>query len=155
MTQDSRGCSVLFCEGPSGKNVEVNVVPGISSMLACAAKLCMPWDDAVLITFHKGASIERKREFADAVKAGKTVMLLPDPAAFTPSEISEYLLKAGVNKETSVAVCENLTLANEKIVETTLEGAINWSFDPTCVMVIKGNSEKVITEVARGAICRK
>src|SRR5208283_535258 len=65
-----------------GKNVGVTVIPGISSLLACAAKLCMPWDDAVLLTFHKGASIERKREFADAVKAGKTVMLLPDPAVF-------------------------------------------------------------------------
>jgi cobalt-precorrin-7 (C5)-methyltransferase len=127
---------------PLGKNVEVNVVPGISSMLACAAKLCMSWDDAVLITFHKGASIDRKREFADDVKAGKTVLLLPDPAAFTPTEISEYLLKAGVNKETSVAVCENLTLANEKIVETTLEGALKRSFDPTCVMVIKGKLKK-------------
>ena len=48
----------------TGKNVEVNVVPGISSIFACAAKLCMPWDDAVLITFHKGASVERTREFA-------------------------------------------------------------------------------------------
>ena len=122
-----------------GEGVEVNVIPGISSMLACAAKLCMPWDDAVLLTFHKGASSERKREFADAVKAGKTVMLLPDPAAFTPSEISEYLVKAGVNKETYAAVCENLTLADEKIVETTLEGALKRSFDPTCVMVIKSN----------------
>jgi cobalt-precorrin-7 (C5)-methyltransferase len=120
------------------KNVEVNVVPGISSILACAAKLCMPWDDALLITFHKGASIERKREFADAVKAGKTVMLLPDTVAFTPSQISKYLLKAGVNKKTCVVVCQNLTLADEKIVETTLEGSLKRRFDPTSVMVIKG-----------------
>ena len=124
-----------------GEDVEVNVIPGISSLLACAAKLCMPWDDALLITFHKGASIERKREFADAVKAGKTVLLLPDPAAFTPSEISEYLLKTGANKNTCVVICENLTLANEKIVETTLEGALKRSFDPTCVIAVKGKSE--------------
>ena len=74
----------------------------------------MPWDDAVLLTFHKGASAEMKREFADAVKTGKTVMLLPDPAAFSPSEISEYLLKAGNNKETYIAVCQNLTLPTRK-----------------------------------------
>ena len=124
------------------KNIEIKVIPGISSLLACAAKLCMPWDEAVLITFHKGASIERKREFADAVKAGKTVLLLPDPLAFTPSDISEYLLKAGVDKETFVAVCENLTSADEKIVETTLEGTLKRSFDPTSVMAIKGNLKK-------------
>jgi cobalt-precorrin-7 (C5)-methyltransferase len=120
------------------KNVDVIVIPGISSVLACAAKLCMPWDDAVLFTFHKGASIERKREFAAAVKSGKTVLLLPDPAVFTPSEISEYLIKVGVSKETCVVVCQNLTLANEKIIETTLEGALKRSFDPTCVMLIEG-----------------
>jgi cobalt-precorrin-7 (C5)-methyltransferase len=99
----------------------------------------MPWDDAVLLTFHKGASIEKKLEFADAVKAGKTIMLLPDPAVFMPSEISDYLLKAGVNEETPIVVCQNLTLANEKIVETTLEKAIKLNFDPTSVMVIKGH----------------
>jgi len=125
-----------------GKSVEVSVVPGISSLQACAARLCMVWDDAVLITFHKGASVERKRELADAVKAGKTVLLLPDPRAFAPSEISEYLLKAGVNKGTRVAVCENLTSADERIVETTLEGALKRSFDPTNVMVIKSNLKK-------------
>jgi len=121
------------------KNIEVHVISGISSLLACAAKLCLPWDDAVLITFHKGASVERKREFAEAVKAGKTVLLLPDPSAFTPSEISDYLIKAGVDENTRVAVCQNLTQADEKIVETTLKGALKQSFVPTSVMAIKGN----------------
>jgi cobalt-precorrin-7 (C5)-methyltransferase len=102
----------------------------------------MPWDEALLITFHKGASTERKREFADAVKAGKTVLLLPDPLAFTPSDISGYLLKAGVNKETCVVICQNLTSPDEKIVETTLEGTLKRSFDPTCVMVIKADLKK-------------
>ena len=120
------------------KNIEVVVIPGISSLIACAARLNMPWDDAVLITFHKGASFQRKREFAKAVKSGKTVLLLPDPIVFTPSEISKYLLKAGVNKETSIAVCENLTSPKERIIETTLEGVTKQSFDPTSVMVIKG-----------------
>ena len=124
------------------KDIEVKVIPGISSLLACAAKLCIPWDEALLITFHKGASIERKREFVDAVKAGKTVLLLPDPLAFTPSDISEYLLKAGVNKEISITICQNLTSAREKIVETTLEGTLKRSFDPTCVMVIKSDLKK-------------
>jgi len=124
------------------ENIEVVVIPGISSLLACAAKLKMTWDDAVLITFHKGASIQRKREFAKAVKAGKTILLLPDPIAFTPSEISKYLLKTGADKKTSVVICENLTSPKEKIIETTLEGVINQSFDATSVMVIKSKLKK-------------
>lgn len=119
------------------KNIEVTVIPGISSILACAAKLCMPWDDAVLITFHKGQALKRNMSLPMQLKLGKQ-LLLPDPVAFTHSEISEYLFKAGVNKDTCVLVCQNLTLADEKIIETTLEGALKQSFDPTSVMVIKG-----------------
>lgn len=124
------------------KNIEVTVIPGVSSLVACAAKLCLPWDEAVLITFHKGASEERKREFADAVKAGKTVLLLPDPAAFTPSEISEYLIKAGVNENIPVSICQKLTQTDEKIIKTTLKEALGQSFDPTCVVAIQGNLKK-------------
>jgi cobalt-precorrin-7 (C5)-methyltransferase len=122
-----------------GKSVEVNVVPGISSIQACTAKLCLSWDDAVLFAFHDDTSVEKKRELAEAVKAGKTVLLLPDPKAFGPNEIANYLIKAGVNKDTRIIVCENLTLADEKIGETTLEGATKQSLASLCVIVVKSN----------------
>lgn len=123
------------------EGLEVVVIPGVSSLIACAAKLCIPWDEALLITFHKGASVERKQEFAQAVKAGKTIFLLPDPCDFTPSQISKYLIASGVDKETNVTICENLTSPTEKITQTTLAAVLDLAFDPTDVMVINGKQK--------------
>lgn len=125
-----------------GKKVEVNVIPGISSIQVCAARLDMCWDETRLFSFHEGTSPQKKIELAEAVKEGKDVMLLPDPKAFPPSEIASFLIKSGVGKETPVVVCENLTLSNEKIVSTTMKGMLKLNFDPLCVMVIKAHHKQ-------------
>jgi cobalt-precorrin-7 (C5)-methyltransferase len=120
-----------------GKNVEVNVVPGVSSIQACAARLRMCWDEMSLFTFHKGATDEKKAQLLKAVREGKDVMLLPEPKAFRPREIASFLLKSGLDKATPVFVCERLTLSGERVVETTLERSAKLDFDALCVMVIK------------------
>jgi precorrin-6y C5,15-methyltransferase (decarboxylating) CbiE subunit/precorrin-6Y C5,15-methyltransferase (decarboxylating) CbiT subunit len=124
------------------KKVEVAVIPGISSVQACAARLCMNWDDAVLFAFHNGIDVEKKRALTEAIKNGKSVFLLPEPKGFPPNEIANYLLSLGIDGEISVSICENLTLNNECVLETTLFKAAKLSFSPLCVMVIKGNPEK-------------
>jgi cobalt-precorrin-7 (C5)-methyltransferase len=121
--------------------VEVHVVAGVSAVQACAARLGMRWDQAVLFTFHDGATPVMKEELAAAVKAGKEVLLLPEPKAFAPNHIAGFLLDSGVDKKTPVAVCENVTLDSEKVTETTLQEALGLSFGSLCVMVIK-NEEK-------------
>jgi cobalt-precorrin-7 (C5)-methyltransferase len=125
----------------AGKDVEVNVIPAVSSIQACAARLCMCWDEMTLFTFHKGTTAEKKAQLLKAVREGKDVMLLPDPKAFPPREIASFLLEAGLDKDTTVFVCERLTLSDERIVETTLERAATLDFDALCVMVIKVNQE--------------
>jgi len=124
-----------------GRNVEVAVVPGVSSIQACAARLCMSWDEVSLFTFHKGTTRENKAQLAKAVKEGRDVMLLPDPKAFHPREIASFLIEAGLDKETRVFVCEQLTLDDEKVVESTLEQVSKRDFDALCVMVIKVNEK--------------
>ncbi|MCW4009200.1 MAG: precorrin-6y C5,15-methyltransferase (decarboxylating) subunit CbiE [Candidatus Bathyarchaeota archaeon] len=119
------------------KGIEVDVIPGVSSVQVCAARLCMCWDDIILFTFHNGVNNENKSALAEAVKAAKTVMLLPEPKAFPPCEIASYLLRMSANKEASVFLCENLTLRNEKVVETTLEAVSKQVCASLCVMVIK------------------
>ena len=122
------------------KAVEVNVVPGVSSIQACAARLGISWDDACLFTFHEGdVSAEEKNELASCIKKGKEVMLLPDSRAFPPREIASFLIKAGVDKETPVFVCENLTLDDEKVTSSSLEEVSKQTFRSLCVMVIKAN----------------
>lgn len=121
----------------SGKDVAVHVIPGVSSVQVCAARLCMGWDAVSLFTFHGGVTSEKKAALAEAVKAGKDVMLLPDPKAFTPRDVALFLIEAGVAKSTRAVVCENLTLVDERVVEVTLEEALQLDFASLCVMVIK------------------
>jgi cobalt-precorrin-7 (C5)-methyltransferase len=127
--------------GSRGRDVEVDVIPGVSAIQACAARLCLCWDEMTLFTFHKGSTAEKKAQLLKAVKEGKDIMLLPDPKAFPPREIARFLIKAGLDKATQVFVCERLTLNDERIVESTLERAATLDFDALCVMVIKVNQE--------------
>lgn len=124
------------------KNVELHVIPGISSMQACAARLCMSWEEISLFTFHNGVSSEKKNALAAASKAGKDIMLLPEPKSFPPKEIAAFLISKGAEKTTPVAVCENLTLNDERTVETTLEEATKLSFSAMSVMVIRSGFQK-------------
>ena len=121
--------------------VEVNVVPGVSSIQACAARLGISWDEACLFTFHEGnVSEEKKTELATCLKNGRDAMLIPDSRAFPPKEIAGYLIKAGLDRKTAVFICENLTLSDEKVTASTLEEVCKLDFPSLCVMVIKANS---------------
>ncbi|MBT0158367.1 precorrin-6y C5,15-methyltransferase (decarboxylating) subunit CbiE [Candidatus Bathyarchaeota archaeon A05DMB-2] len=125
----------------NSRHVEIAVIPGVSSVQACAAALQMCWDEVSLFSFHDVASSEKRIALAKAVKAGKDVVLIPNPKVFTPRMISSFLLKNGADKATPVVICENITLSDERIVQTTLENAAQQDFEPMCVMVIKSSSK--------------
>ena len=117
---------------------DVKVVPGISSIQAAAACLAISWGSARLFTFHDGnVSDEEKRKLISAYQCGQTILLLPAPKGFAPKDIAALLLETSANPETEVYICENLTLEDEKITQTTLTGAASQIFGPLCVMVIK------------------
>jgi cobalt-precorrin-7 (C5)-methyltransferase len=119
---------------------ELNVVPGVSSIQACAARLAITWDGACLFTFHEGnVTMEEKNELTSCLKNGKDVILLPDSKVFSPKEISVFLIKAGIDKKTPVHICENLTLDDEMVTSSSLEQVSQQRFRPLCVMVIKAN----------------
>ena len=121
--------------------VELNVVPGVSSIQACAARLGISWDEACLFTFHEGnVREEKKTELATCLKGGRDAMLLPDSRAFPPKEIAGFLIKAGLERKIAVFVCENLTLSDEKVTASSLEEVCKLDFPSLCVMVIKANS---------------
>ncbi len=121
---------------------EINVIPGISAIQACAARLGLSWDEVCLFTFHQGnVSAEKKSELVSCLKSGRDAMLLPDSKAFPPKEIAVYLIKAGFNPETRVFICENLTLSDERVTESSLAGVSVADFDALCVMVIRAKRD--------------
>lgn len=111
-------------------HIEVEVVPGVSSIQLCAAKLQVSWDEANLITLHgKGVS----EELLELLENGKTTMILPN---FNVKEIAEFLLDNDVDPQREVAVCEKLSYPDEKIVRTTLKDVLNKDFSYMCVMTV-------------------
>lgn len=111
-------------------NIEIEVVPGISSIQLCAAKLQIPWDDADLVTLH-GKGISRK--ILEVLENGKPTIILPN---FKVNEITQFLLDNGVDPGKTVVICEKLSYPDEKIVKTSLQDVLNLQFSYMCIMVI-------------------
>jgi cobalt-precorrin-7 (C5)-methyltransferase len=131
-----------FRNATKGKTVEIDVVPGVSSLQACAAKLALSWDEVSLFSFHEGTTPEKTKQLLNALKKGNDVMLLPNPKDFTPSDAAKFLINGGVAADMPVIVCENLTLINERVENSTLKGISGKTFASLCVMVIRPNSKQ-------------
>ncbi|HEU4606334.1 MAG TPA: precorrin-6y C5,15-methyltransferase (decarboxylating) subunit CbiE [Nitrososphaera sp.] len=106
----------------------VEVIPGISSIQAAAAKSRVPTDKALIITFHVTGDIEQKKaDLLQAIRQGRSVILLPRPwprdvtKHFMQSEIAKFLRENGVDTAKLKAwVFEHLTTDKE----TTFRGAV-------------------------------
>jgi len=111
-------------------SIEIEVIPGVSSVQLCAAKLKIPWDNANLITMHgKGIS----EEILDSIENGKPSIILPN---FKPVELAKFLVENGVDKNRKIAVCEKLSYEDEKIVKSTLKDILKMEFSYMCVVVL-------------------
>lgn len=111
-------------------DIEIEIVPGISSVQLCAAKLKIPWDDANLITLHGKGISNRLLELVDD---DKPTIILPN---FKLNEIAEFLIESGVDLGRRVAICEKLSYDDERILETSLKDVLRGEFSYMCVMVI-------------------
>ncbi len=104
----------------------VEIIPGISSVQVAAARARVPTDKAFIVTFHVTNNIEsKKQEMLQAVREGRSVIVLPRPwprdrsRHFMQSEIAIFLREAGVDTtKLKVWVFEHLTTDKE----TTFRG---------------------------------
>ena len=120
----------------SPNDLEIDMVPGISSVQVATSRLQICSDEiALFISFH-GRSDTEKSKLAEAVRNGKLAVVLPDPRSFQPDQIARYLIEAGINPTTPAAVCENLTYPNEKVTEGDLLMLSSEKFGPMCIMVV-------------------
>jgi precorrin-6y C5,15-methyltransferase (decarboxylating) CbiE subunit len=104
----------------------VEMIPGISSIQVAAARARVPTDKALVVTFHVTNDIEpKKQEMLQAVREGRSVILLPRPwprdrsRHFMQSEIAKFLREGGIDTtKLKVWVFEHLTTDKE----TTFRG---------------------------------
>lgn len=107
----------------------VQIIPGISSVQVAAAKSRVPTDKAFIVTFHVTGDIEqKKKDLVEAVKSGRSVILLPRPwprdlsKHFMQSDIAKFLKASGIDtQKLNVWVFEHLTTDKE----TTFKGVVS------------------------------
>ncbi len=111
-------------------DLDLEVIPGISSLQLAAARLKIPWDQVNLLTLHgKGNS----KIILDFMDNGKPTIVLPD---FRVEKLAQFLLENGVDPDKKVVVCEKLSYPDERIVNGTLKGIAAMDFTYLCVVVI-------------------
>jgi cobalt-precorrin-7 (C5)-methyltransferase len=113
-----------------GADLDIQVIPGISSLQLAAARLNLPWDEVNLLTLHgKGNS----KSALKIINNGLTSIILPD---FRVQELAKFLIDNGENFHRKCAVCERLSYPDERLFEGTLKEISEENFSYLCVMVI-------------------
>ena len=109
------------------------IIPGISSIQLAFAAIGESWDDACFVSLHGGDS-----EYAQLMKSVREhvkVGILTDHNN-TPAFIARQLLAGGIRNR-QMFVCENLSLPEERILETNLASAVNIKTTGASVVIIK------------------
>lgn len=122
----------------------VEIIPGISSIQVAAAKSRVPTDKAFIVTFHVTGDIEQKKQdLVDAVKSGRSVILLPRPwprdlsKHFMQSDIAKFLRESGVDtSRLEVWVFEHLTTDRETTFKGYVKDLEGREFSDLSAMVI-------------------
>jgi len=105
----------------------LEVVPGVSYVQLCFARLRRCWNGVRVLSLHG-----RGMEVLD--KAGDEELALLCDAVNTPQRVAEHLLRLRGNRR--CAVCENLGREDERVFEGTLAEVAKMSFGGRSVMVV-------------------
>lgn len=110
--------------------VDVRVVPGISSASYLAARLARPWQDWRFASAH-GVACDI---VAEAERAGE--LFLATSGGEDPSRLSDELVQAGFG-DARVTVAERLSYPDERITCATASEIAGQTFDDLNVMLIE------------------
>lgn len=137
-----RGTAVVLADGDPGffgvvrtlrapeYGLEVEVVPGVSSVAQAFARAGMPWDDAQVVVAHP----RTLRRAVNVCRAHTKVAVLTSPGA-GPAELG--LLLQGVHR--TFVICEELGTEREQVTVLTSDKAADHAWrDPNVVIVIGG-----------------
>lgn len=122
---------------------EVEIIPGISSMQLCFAKIKEPMNDATLVSLHG-------RGLAELEKAAQSRKLVILTDSSNPANVvADYMLKH-YPRSWRVYVCENLSREDERVTQGSLQDIAREKFDGNAVMVAIYEDEKISRRVVPG-----
>lgn len=110
--------------------VDVRVIPGISSASYLAARLARPWQDWRFVSAH-GVACDI---VAEAERTGE--LFLATSGGEDPSRLSGELVQAGFG-DARVTVAERLSYPDERITRATASEIAGQTFDDLNVMLIE------------------
>ncbi len=118
---------------------DIRIVPsaGAAQFAAARAQICL--DESVLVSFHDGkeGTKERKLNFlVSSFNIGRHLVMLTNETQ-VPRQSAAFLLNHGLPPDTSVLVCEYMTMKDEQVYYTTLARVKNTDYRLTSVMVVK------------------
>jgi precorrin-6Y C5,15-methyltransferase (decarboxylating) len=115
-------------------DIDIQVIPGISSFAYLAAKLGESYDDACLFSIHGKNSDKDIKALTDKVIYNEKVFVLLSGVGDI-SEIAKELIAQSVEGRICVGI--NLSYENEKIIELSLEEAVQFKEDGIATIMIK------------------
>ncbi len=111
----------------------LQVIPGISSVQFAFARLALPWHDASFLSFHGRRPSDEELSY----RPGRVLGIITDKA-YSSRTIPKLLMELGWPKGAKTAICARLSYDDERIVRTTLGGAISEREETHCVVVVIG-----------------
>lgn len=120
--------------------IDVEVIPGISSVQMAAARAGVTLEESVVVSFHKlGSLSKRLRWVTDSLARGRNAICLLDEE-FPASWVADQLLRRGVRSVKEVVVCENLALADERVFRGSLSDVKALKTTPLSVAVLRART---------------
>lgn len=111
------------------KDVEVEAIPGISSLSYFCAKLCRSYQDVHVVSVHG-----REANVVGEIQSHKETFLLTGSNC-TAAAVCQALTAAGLGK-LEVAVGQRLSYPEERIVRGEAEALVDETFDDLAVMLV-------------------
>lgn len=111
------------------KEVEVEAIPGISSLSYFCVKLCRSYQDVHVVSVHG-----REANVVGEIQSHKETFLLTG-SNFTAAAVCQALTTAGLGK-LQVAVGQRLSYPEERIVRGEAEALVDETFDDLAVMLV-------------------
>ena len=131
-------------EALRGAGIPFEIVPGITTAFAVAAKLKTPLTDRnsasklVLATAHHAAGKPEPVAWEGAFPADSTLVLYMPGRDF--AELSASLIGSGISRETPVAAVSKASTPEEQVVMTTLGELANAGVGPAPLILLIGHA---------------
>ena len=128
-----------------GKDI-VEILPDLSSVQIAFSRIKEPWDDAFLMSLHRGPDPTKRRKLEYELKdiplllqRYKKIAILTDREN-NPTKIAKFLHSSPVThqQQLKIYVCEKLGYPDEKVTGGKLDDIAAMSFsDPNVVIIIQ------------------